>query len=556
MAQRTSGAQRIEMWNVAEREILKYKDNHFLWHKHIHNVELDAIQLLKCADMDEHDNTLDFSSRRMGKTYVKELYLMKYLACNRDQELGIVAPREAQSIVNMGYHLDAIRRSGALSAYINIKQGRRQMADTKYQFSNLSMAVAYGIYGQIDGGDLTILSMEEVDDMPHKRLFGNLMPMLGSTRRQGAAADSINKPQIRITGVYKGADTLTEMIDSGEYQVIGAYHGDRAKDEIRSFVKQGYLDPGAVDIDNYNYPVPIGNGLTGVALGLIQPGIVETNFVQMGEGEFARQYLCVNTSARNLIWEKWLQRAVLLGVKAGLDPASPIPGVTYKKRGLVSMGYDHTGHGESIAASRSSVVFTENLDGWLVPIFAKTWEPGTDESVIKRDLISFWKYFRPDHAMGDAFGVGLIGDVNDALYNDGLIDIDKRTLGSSKSHWPDWKFAPIQFEGMTKHSMAVGLATMFSSGRVALPYVDYIQEGEPGYDDVKDLQLLYKQLVNIKSVETSKSYASYQMVKSKIGDDLFDAMMAANWAMMNAGHFVVTNILIGNGASQMALERP
>ncbi len=554
MAARISTAQRIEMWNVAEREVLKYKGNHFLWHKHLHNVELDPIQLLKCADMDEYDNTLDFSSRRMGKTYVKELYLLKYLACHADQELGIVAPREAQSIVNMGYHLDAIRRSDALTAYINVKQGRRQMADTKYQFANRSLAQAYGIYGQIDGGDLTIASLEEVDDMPHKRLFGNFMPMLGATRRQGAAKDSVNKPQIRITGVYKGADTLTDLIDDGEYHVIGAYHGERAREEIRSFVEQGYLDPGAVDIENYNYPVPIGNGLSGVALGLIQPGIVETNFVQMGEGEFARQYLCVNTAARNLIWEKWLQRAVVLGIKAGLDPVMPMPGATYKKRGLVSMGYDHTGHGESIEASRSSVVFAENLDGFLVPIFAKTWESGTDESVIKRDLIGFWKYFRPDHAMGDAFGVGLIGDVNDALYADGLIDVDKNTLGSSKSHWPDWKFAPIQFEGMTKHSMATALATMFSSGRVALPYVDYIQPGDDAYDDVKDLQMLYKQLVNIKSVDTTKSYASYQMVKTKIGDDLFDAMMAANWAMMNAGHFVVTNILIGNVSRQQLLE--
>ena len=39
---------------------------HALWHKHIHNVELDPLQLLKMQEMDIHPNTVDFSSRRTG----------------------------------------------------------------------------------------------------------------------------------------------------------------------------------------------------------------------------------------------------------------------------------------------------------------------------------------------------------------------------------------------------------------------------------------------------------------------------------------------------------
>lgn len=36
----------------------------------------------------------------------------------------------------------------------------------------------------------------------------------------GASKTAINKPQIRITGVFKGADTLSGLIDSGEYHCL------------------------------------------------------------------------------------------------------------------------------------------------------------------------------------------------------------------------------------------------------------------------------------------------------------------------------------------------
>src|SRR3546814_2298181 len=50
--------------------------------------------------------------------------------------------------------------------------------------------------------------------MPADRLYGRFLLMLGSARRLGASKDSANKPQVRITGVYKGADTLDNMIRS------------------------------------------------------------------------------------------------------------------------------------------------------------------------------------------------------------------------------------------------------------------------------------------------------------------------------------------------------
>lgn len=553
---RVTGTERVEAWSQAEREIQRYAHDHYLWHKHIHNVDLDPIQILKCIEMDEHSNTLDFSSRRMGKTAVKELFFLKYLACNADQELGIVAPREAQSLTNLTYHQDAIRRSEILNAYIDVRQGRRQLADTYYRFANRSKAAAYGIMANVDGGDLTAASLEEVDDMPHDRLFSRFLLMMGSTRRLGASKTAKNKPQVRITGVYKGADTLVELIDSGAYHVIGAFHGDRAKDEVQAMIDGGWLSAAQVGkADHYKWPVPIGNAVNGMALGLLNQEFLLSMRGQLGEDEFARQLLCINTTSRNLIWQEWLQRAVQLGVKANLEPVIPIPGQTYKKRGLISLGYDHTGHGEKPESSRSAVVILENLAGFVVPIFAKTWLPGTDESIIRRDLVAFWQYFRPDRAMGDAFGVGLIGNVNDDLYKLSLIQTDRMTLGdSTSSTWGNWAFAPIRFEGMTKHSMAVTLASTFSGSRVALPYVAHITDGDEDYPDVVDLHRLYRQLTNIEAIATSKTYASYKMLKRDVGDDLFDAAMAAHWAMMQGQGDVPTQILLGQTTRQKMIE--
>lgn len=556
-ANRTTGAQRIEAWSLAEKEIQRFAHDHYLWHKHVHNVELDAIQILKCIEMDEYSNTLDFSSRRMGKTAVKELYFLKFLACNADQELGIVAPREAQSLTNLTYHQDAIRRSEILSAYIDVRQGRRQLADTYYRFANRSKAAAYGIMANVDGGDLTAASLEEVDDMPHDRLFSRFLLMMGSTRRLGASKTAKNKPQVRITGVYKGADTLVELIDSGAYHVIGAFHGDRAKAEVQAMIDGGWLSEAQVGkAAHYKWPVPIGNAVNGMSLGLLNQEFLLSMRGQLGEDEFARQLLCINTTSRNLIWQEWLQRAVQLGVRASLEPVIPIPGQVYKKRGLISWGYDHTGHGEKPESSRSAVVILENLVGFNVPIFAKSWLPGTDESIIRRDLVAFWQYFRPDRAMGDAFGIGLIGNVNDDLYTLGLIQTDRLTLGdSTSSNWGDWAFAPIRFEGMTKHSMAVTLASTFSGGRWALPYVAHITEGDVDFKDVEDLQRLYRQLTNIEAVANSKTYASYKMLKRDVGDDLFDAAMAANWAMISGQGDVPTTILLGTSSRHKMLSR-
>jgi len=519
--ERISRAERYRLQSVAEREVMRYAGDHALWHKHVHNVELDPMQVLKCIEMDRHPNTVDFSCRRTGKTAVKEMYNLEKLATKPDQELGIVAPREAQSLVNLNYHLEAIRRSPILTAWLNMRSGRQQMADTYFQFANRSLARAYGIMANVDGGDLTMASLEEVDDMPRDRLYGRFLLMMGSTRRMGASSDSENTPEIRITGVFKGADTLAEMIAGGQYTVLPT-----------------------VDVH------------LGIELGILNAAFMEQMRAELDPDEYIRQLLCRNIASRNLIWQSKVREAIQLGLRAGLEQAEPMPGARYPRRGLISFGYDAAGHGENPAASKHAFVVAEQIGNFIFIPFVKFWPAGTGEPEVQRDLVAFWRYFRPDYAIGDAFGVGMLTALNDELFREGLTDIDRRAIGdgeSTASTWTEWAFSPMRFEGMTKHQMATALRSVFHGGHAVLPYFDDQDMRDPA---TLDLRALARQLPNIVAKPTKTSYASYKMANGKLGDDGFDAAMAAVWGLATRGtSHAPTVILTTTRTREQLLER-
>lgn len=523
---RKTPAQRVQLANVAEREISRYPD-HARWHKHVHNIELDPMQLLKMHEMDEHPKTVDYSCRRTGKTFSGQLWILEFMARNAHQELGIVAPRLDQSVKALEIHLDAIDRSQILKAYIGYKQGRRRLADTSYMLANKSGANTYGIMSQIDGGDLTIASLDEIDDMPHDRLFERFFPMLMGARRAGADEHAKNDSQVRITGVLKGADTLTDLIDSGKY-----------------------------------HSLPLVDGFLGIELGAIQPGELEDLRDQMSPDEYLRQILCINVVAKNVIWSEWIRHAVVLGVRVGHTLAEPAPGELYRKRGLVSFGYDHSGHGESVEASRSSLQVWEVWGNYLVKVYSRFWTPGTADSTVREDLQALWAYFMPDAAMGDAYGVGMLQELCDKLYEAGLTPIDRRTIGdgdSTASTWQHWPFAPVRFEGVTKHQMIKAMSSAYNSHRVVLPYVDDVDHRSELHTRVeRDARLSQMQLTNIRETPTSKSYSSYKMVNRKLGDDGFDADCAGLWALATRGAVlpVSATIQTTDRASMLGLRLP
>ncbi|MCX7206110.1 MAG: hypothetical protein NT086_09045 [Proteobacteria bacterium] len=511
--ERISARERVIVQNRAEIEIMRYgrvdeatgMRPHALWHKHVHGVELDPMQVLKCIEMDNHPNSIDVSCRRTGKTTVKELYALEFLATTPHQEEGIVAPRLQQSQIGLGYHLEAIRRSEMLTAYIGVKNGRRQMKDTQYQFANGSKATAFGIMSQIDGDAISFASIDEVDDCPQDRLMSRFLPMLGSARRLGADSTTKFQPQIRITGVYKGADVLQALVDNGQYVMLSA-------------------------VDIY----------LGIELGILNESWALDMRAQQTESEWIRQFLCINTRSTNYIWEKYIRLAIATGLSANLQAAGPLPGQRYKKRGLLSFGYDHSGHGESATASKSALVVTEQIGNYVVIIYCRTWPAGTDDRVVEDDLLGLWDYFRPDYAMGDAFGIGMMTSLNDRLYAKGLTHIDRRTIGDGQSTattWTEWPFAPIRFQGMVKHSMASTLRAAFHNRQAAIPSFD---EEDPTN---ADWMTLVRQLSNIKSEPTKAGYSSYKMADIKIGDDLFDAACAGVWALVTRGQVSAPTVI-------------
>lgn len=524
--ERVSPAARARSQLVSEREVLRFKGDHARWHKHVHNVDLDAMQLLKMELMDRHLKTVDFSCRRTGKTATKELWCLEHNACHADQEEGIVAPREKQAQVNLGYHLDAIRRSPILDAFLMYDRGRKQFSETRYQFANRSVAASYGIMAQVDGGDLTVASLEEVDDMPAERLYSRFLLMLGSNRRLGASREAKNDPVIRITGVFKGADTLDDMAKSGHYNVLPT-------------------------IDVY----------LGMEMGILNEAFMLEMQKLLPAEEYIRQLLCRNVAARNLIWEKWIRLAIQLGIKVGVQLAQPVPGELYKRRGLISFGYDAGGHGEDPGSSKHFLVVLEEVYGFKVPIFCRQWKAGADEAVVKQDLKSFWRYFRPDYAMGDAYAIGMLTTLNDDLYKEGLTLVDRRSIGdgdSTASTWKEWAFQPIRFEGMVKHQMATVVASDFRNGYVAWPYLDVEASSDPLVQDMLELQ---RQLPNIRAVPTTKPYASYERATKKIGDqplgdDGFDAYMAASHALTTRGSGDFPSVILLRQQAPQDLLKP
>lgn len=525
-AVRISAAERKRLAEAAEVEIMRYADNHYLWHLHVHGVKLDPLQVLKCKEMDQHNYTVDTSCRRTGKTAVKALWELKFLACNPDQELGCVGPRLDQAKVNIGYMTDAINRSEILSNYVLYKNGRKQLSDEGFQFYNRSKAKAYGIMSQVDGGDLTIADLEEVDDMPKDRLYSNFLLMLGSSRRLGASEDARNDPMIRVTGVFKGADTLESMMDSGQYHVL-----------------------------------PLVNVHLGVQLGILQEEFAEKMREELPREEYIRQLLCKRIKGGGFIRKRLWRRAISRGLEAGLKPALMIPGARYPRRGPLTAGLDAGGHGLRPESSRWCLTIVEQLGAFFTPIYVKYWSPTYDEQLLQREIADILDYFRPDCALGDAFGVAVIGGVNDILYKRGVHDINRHTFGeSSPNTWPKWWFSPIQYGGNNKHQMATALRNSIHTGRFAIPYMPEIEKPEDiSVDDVdlQDWASLHAHVNNITAKALpGQTYLSYKMTNDKAGDDGFDSLMAAIWAQTRLLTFDDLDTVVIAGGSPVLPASP
>ena len=527
MAERVTAAERAKLANVAEREIHRYADDHALWFKHVLGVDLDPVQELKMELMDREPFTLDPSCRRTRKTSTKELYNLRKMALEPDHELSILAPREDQAKTGLNYHLEGIRRSEILSAYIATKEGKRRISDTSYTFANNSVANVYGMMSKMDGMDTTIASVDEVDDLVQERLWNRFMLTLGASQRLYQRKSGDIQKTARFTGVFQGFDVMSNLCQN-------SVHCDWNRRQMGHILKALGTDGSGGEIEGYRfYCLPIIDVHLGLQFGTLDQATYQLSCQGLTDDQYKRAFLCIPTEGRNFFKERFLRLMQKRGLMAGLEPVPPIPGARYQKRGLVTICFDKGGHGESEAASRNAAHVLEQWGNYTIWLWGKEWPADEDDKPIERELIEWVRYFRPDGGMGDAFGASMLADLNDRLLEEGLTDVDRREFGgSSASSWENWFFAPQRMEGLQKHLMYTSLERAIRGGTFLTPLVTEDRRQEPGYDV---LARLIAQLGNIKAEKTRKAYDSYSAVKKQLGDDNPDAVAFGIWWLVNRG---------------------
>jgi len=530
-AKRVSAPQRLQTAIVAEKELFRYKDNNALWFKHVLGIDLDPLQILRMEMLDKEKTTVAWDARRMRKSTTHFLHALKALVIKAHSEGCAVTPRQAQADKNVReYMTDQIRGSEILDSYIGYRGGRKQLTDTSFTFANKSLMWTAGVMGEVDGSGVTYFLLDEIEDMDYDRLVEKFLPMLGQTQKLGST--EVADRQLRALGVIKGSGIRKVFLDEGFYPLT---------------------QPG------YPNGVIIGGVDMGIAMGILDADWLEMQKRLMSPEAWAMQMECREIESKNTVQTRWIRAAMNLGLRMSEatdigKPVQPMPGVEYKKRGLVAFGYDHLGHGENPEASKSVLVVSEMVGDYVWFPFVKIWPAWCDESIIKNDLVAFWRYFRPDSAAGDAFGIGLLTDVNKILYRERLTSIDISEIHdgkSSESTWPDWPFSPIRFLGGLKHQMASALANVFRNHKAILPWFDESEEPEPGLEE--DFRTVISQLGNVRA-EPAKNgglYPSYKIDDKSIGDDGFDAAMASVFKLAGRIFQMPTEIVTINRPRQL-----
>lgn len=508
MAERSTKLQRAKMQNQAEREISKHTDDNAKWVYNVLGIRLDPLQILRMKLLDEHRQTIAWDARRMRKSTTHFIHALKRLATRDHEECCAITPRRDQANKAMDeYMLTQIRNERApLYHFLDYRNGRKRLNDTSFTFHNKSNAWTAGIMGEVDGSGITIALMDEIEDMDYDRLTSKFLPMLGQAEKLGATRKA--EPQVRALGVIKGSGIRKAFLDQGFFPMT----------------QPGYP----------NGPI-IGDAYMGLELGILDKDWIMKQQGLMSPGDWMRQQLCRDVHTDSVILLKWAKKAQQLALRLG-DAANivePLPGKQYKKRGLISFGYDHLGHGEKAENSRSALVVSEMFGEHIFFLFVQSWDPWEDETKIMEDLIFFWRYFMPDIANGDALGIGMITEMNDRLYQLHLTQTDRLSIGDGKSSgstWPEWAFSPLRFHGEQKYKMAQTVRTVFQRGRAVIPWFDDHDLPEDGI--IFEFNRFIAQLCNIVEEQNNSSYPTFKSDDLKVGDDYFDAAMAGVWGLM------------------------
>jgi len=488
---------------VAEKEIKRYEDNNYLWFKNVCNLDLRPNQLLWQEQLDRSPRTVTVAPPRTGKTYGVEMHGLKANACNPWEDYRIFAPAKYQSLLAYKYHTDAIERSPVLSAFINVSMGRRQFGRTSYTFANASNAECFGQDSKLDGVNATILRLEEFDDMDQEIVKDRILPRGMAVNRNGLPT------RVRITGVIQGKENLYN------------YEHDKNFDATEK-------------IDIYD----------AMALGIIDRDYVSVLRDSLTDDQWLRIALVRYVESRNFFWSTHLRAMQKSGQKCNIDLIIPQAGSTYDAEGTVGLGLDMSGQGESETSSKYTLQVVERLGMFKRWLYGEEFEPTMDPTKLRKRVVAIWDYFRPKGGFADAFDSNLIAQINDDLYDDGLIGYDRRRehAENSSANWKHWTLQPIRFQGSVKHMMFKGLQNDIHQ---RMFYSPMVIRGDERY---AVLDRTIRQLENIRSKKGGAQYLLYEMIKKSVGDDHVDALAMCNY-FLDAGKDR-TVIVDGTGSGQ------
>lgn len=490
----------IQIANVAERVIKKYKDDPFERVRVLYGMELRAFQWEWWFLMDQYPDVLANACMRVGKTVVIQLKNLDEKLLNPYDEEMIFTPKSDQAVNTFKTQYDIIEKSPVINAFIKRNSiGKKQFGVGFVEFYNNSKTKCFGVTSNFEGENATIQHVDELDDIPPETL-----------KRVKGRATGKNRNGMptrhRFSGVIWGKLNIWKYEDEAKRGVPGAY-----------------------------YVLPKVNVYQGLAAGWLEKKDVMDQRREMTDEEWLRTQVLIYVESRNFIWSSKLRVSQLIGLRWGLAPVVPVPGDYYRKKDgeRVAFGMDMGAQGSGDDASDYVLEVTSAVGPFRRWLFGKRWPGTTDPEVIINDVCELWRFFRPDGGYGDSLDANLIAQINDRLYELGLVRWNWRRLGDNELEgWINWArkglLTPIVNHGRTKHhfynSLKKAIDNCSQITRYELPQGRYFvfpqidRYKAKKLEHWKELQVLIRELENLQAERTSAGYLKISRIQKKIDD--------------------------------------
>lgn len=495
---------------LAESEILKFKRENpedklaafVLFMKHSCGFDLYPQQILMAEQYFRYDRVLDVKPPRSGKTAGKGAVNLYEMATNESEDLRIYVPKFDQGKEALSYQYDWISKSPILNAYIRVKSGKRQLSTVGYEFLNGSKAKIYSVKGEIEGHNVSIMDIEEIDRWKWETFQDDVM------RRGGAKNKNGLPTRIRISGTIMGQENIFRIVSEEKYKKL--FHNGMYAD------KNNILGlPAGTILDVY----------TLLSMGVLDPEFMAFQKEFMSPDEWARSNLLKFTEATNFIWSTYLRAIFKKADNWGLKGEQFYRGGTYKTNGIVGVGFDCGHAGEKKESSKYSLQIYEQLGMYRRWLNGFEFPADVDITKLENDVLEILAYYRPSGGYADALGHRLISSINDKAWKLGLTTINRNEYpDNTPGNWEKWWLSPLWNTGKNKHFFYSSLQHGIHHATCYYPFYE-IHDKTPLSLAVKKLS---RSLLNIRKEETAGSYPRYYPHNPKIGDDDADAAGMAN----------------------------